>query len=217
MNEACLRGAELGDGEIIIILHGIFTNYYSAVYWAAKWFKHSGVNVVSIGYDYRADLKTSAMEVKRQIDQILTRPGIKNVNMIGISLGGQVARYYVEMLGGKSVINRLVTIFSPLRAPREGDFSIAKFMDQFSGNKEITKRSMEQTIEMEEKFSVDHLALHGTRDLIVSKLALPIHETKDVIFIPVPGGHTLVSYNTIAMEYAHMFILYGKGAIHVPE
>jgi len=217
LNEVNLRAAAAGDGEITVILHGIFTNYYSAVYWAVRWFNRANVNVVSIGYDYKADLETAGMTIKKQMDEIIRRPGIKKVNMIGISLGGQVARYYIEKLGGKDVVQKLVTLFSPLVAPREDDFSIAKFMDQLAGDKEITARSLEQTIAIEKTFSVPHLALHGTTDLIVGKQAYPAVESDNVTFIPVPGGHTFVSYNVTAMEYAHMFIVYGKEAIYVPD
>lgn len=215
-NKNNLKRAIEGSGEITIIVHGIFTNYYSAVYWAVRWFNRLNVNVVSIGYNYKDDLKTSATEIKRQMDEILKNPGIEKVNMIGISLGGQVTRYYIEMLGGKEFVSKLVTVFSPLTAPNGKDFSIAQFMDELAGDKEITRRSLEQTIAMEKSFSIPHLALHGTSDLIVGKLAYPAANSENLTFIPVPGGHTLVSYNVTAMEYAHMYILYGKAAIYVP-
>lgn len=216
LNEESLRAAEKGNGEVTIILHGIMTNYYSAVYWALLWFKRSKINVVSLGYDYRDDLKTCALQIKPQIDAIIARPGIKKINMVGISLGGQVARYYIEKLGGKDVVNRLVTVFSPLIAPNDSDFSIAKVMTELSGNKEITRISLEHTRSIENSFSVEHLALYGTSDLIVGKLAHPLILSSNVMLVPVPGGHTLVSYNTTAMEYALEFIVYGKEAI-APE
>jgi hypothetical protein len=40
LNEESLTAASDGNGEITVILHGIFTNYYSAIYWAV-----GGLNV----------------------------------------------------------------------------------------------------------------------------------------------------------------------------
>jgi hypothetical protein len=151
------------------------------------------------------------------MDEIIKKYNIKKVNMIGISLGGQVARTYIESFGGKEVVSKLVTVFSPLVAPNEKDFSIAKIMDELSGNKEITRRSLVQTVAMQESFSVPHLALQGTSDLIIGKLSTPAVKSDNVTIVRVPGGHTLVSYNITAMEYAHMFVVYGKDAINAPE
>jgi hypothetical protein len=38
--------------------------------------------------------------------------------MLGISLGGVIARAYIEQFGGKEVVKKLVTVFTPLRAPQ---------------------------------------------------------------------------------------------------
>ncbi len=217
LNKESLEAASAGNGEITVILHGIFTNYYSAVYWAVRWFKRSNINAISIGYDYKTDLLTSGKVIKEQMDDIMSRYDIKKVNMIGISLGGQVARTYIESLGGKDIVSRLVTVFSPLVSPKKEDFSIAKTMDELAGDKEITKRSLEQTILMQESFSISHLAIQGTSDLIIGDLATPAVESENLTLVKVRGGHTLVSYNVTAMEYAHMFVMYGKDAINTAD
>ncbi len=214
INEESIRAAQEGNGEVTILLHGILTKYYTGVYWAIKWFKREGVHVVSLGYDDQAELEISSKAVKEQIDEILARPGITKLNMVGISLGGGIARYYIEKLGGKEVVNRLVTIFTPLIPPQGNEFSMAVMMERIFGNKEITEASLTQARTVQSLFSVDQLALYGTSDWIVSTRSYPINAVPPkVTLIPVSGGHTFVSYNTDAMELALQFLLHGKAGV----
>ena len=132
INENSIRAAMSGNGIVTVLLHGIFTNYYSSPYWAIRWLKLNGIQVVSLGYDYWADAETAATQVKVQIDEILKRTGSDKINLIGISLGGGVARYYVEKLGGKDVVEKLVTIFTPVGRRNTSKFDIAFIMNKFA-------------------------------------------------------------------------------------
>jgi triacylglycerol lipase len=56
-------------------------------------------------------------ELARQVQNYIERtfaPG-EQVDLIGFSMGGIVARYYVQRLGGSSRVSRLITIGSPHR------------------------------------------------------------------------------------------------------
>jgi pimeloyl-ACP methyl ester carboxylesterase len=214
MNEDSILAAQHGNGEVTILLHGILTKYYTGVYWAILWFKRQGINVVSLGYDYNASLENSALAIKDWVDAIIARPGITRINMVGISLGGGVARYYIERLGGKDVVHRLVTIFTPLIPPKDDEFSMAVLMERLFGNEEITKESLEQARSVTTLFSVEQLAMYGTSDFIVRPHSYPIGNVPPrVTLVPISGGHTFVSYNTDAMELALQFLLHGRDGV----
>ncbi|MDD2766931.1 MAG: alpha/beta fold hydrolase [Candidatus Moranbacteria bacterium] len=208
INENSIRAASATDGVITILLHGIFTNYYSAPYWAIRWLKSNGIQVVSLGYDYWADAETAATQIKNQIDAIIARTGVHKINIIGISLGGGVARYYVEKLGGKDVVEKLVTIFTPIGTRKSGKYDIAFLMNKLvsSEGADISKK---QTDAIAHSFSAkNHLAIYGTSDWIVGSQTYPLSDAPlSVTQVPVAGGHLLVSYNTDALELALGYIL----------
>lgn len=54
-----------------------------------------------------------ARQVKRQVAEVRARTGAEKVDLVGFSLGGMVARVYLQELGGVAEVERLVTISSP--------------------------------------------------------------------------------------------------------
>lgn len=208
LNENSLRAAQATDGIITIFLHGIFTNYYSSPYWALRWLKSNGIQVVSLGYDYEEPVATAALQIKEQIDAILARTGIRKINIIGLSLGGCVARYYVEKLGGKEIVEKLVTVFSPVGSPGPHDFSVAYLMNKLVDAKKAAI-SKEQSDAIAHSFSAEkHLAIYGTADWIVGPHTYPLQNVPEsVTQVPIAGGHLLVSYNSDALDIALGYLL----------
>jgi len=78
-------------------------------------------NFFPFPYDWRRDNRVSAKELKKFIDKQLPiyreASGARKaqVILIGHSMGGLVARYYVEMLGGWESCRALITIGTPHR------------------------------------------------------------------------------------------------------
>lgn len=56
-----------------------------------------------------------AEEVEERIDSILEDKSFEEVDMIAHSMGGLVARWYVEELGGSENVNKLITLATPHR------------------------------------------------------------------------------------------------------
>lgn len=54
-----------------------------------------------------------ARQVQRQVAEVRARTGAEKVDLVGFSLGGMVARVYLQDLGGAAEVERLVTISSP--------------------------------------------------------------------------------------------------------
>lgn len=80
-----------------------------------------GKDLLEFPWDWRLDLRTVARQLARHIGA--WREEVKEaqgpVVLIAHSMGCLVSRYYVEMLGGKSVVSRLVLIGGPHRgAPK---------------------------------------------------------------------------------------------------
>jgi pSer/pThr/pTyr-binding forkhead associated (FHA) protein len=69
-----------------------------------------GVDYFEFAYDWRQDLRTSARQLVQLIDRLnLGRP----VTVIAHDLGTLVSRYYIERLGGKNHVDRLILMGGP--------------------------------------------------------------------------------------------------------
>jgi triacylglycerol lipase len=63
--------------------------------------------------DGQVGLDELARQVKSQVAAVRARTGAEKVDLVAFSLGGVVARVYLQELGGASEVERLVTISSP--------------------------------------------------------------------------------------------------------
>lgn len=59
------------------------------------------------------DVMTAARYLSREIERIRRRTGAAKVDLVGYSQGGLVARAFVELLGGASAVDSLVTVATP--------------------------------------------------------------------------------------------------------
>ncbi|WP_340379670.1 hypothetical protein U5640_30440 [Streptomyces sp. SS7] len=79
-------------------------------------------NLVEFAYDWRLSCRYNARLLARRVDEALglwqaSAPGRRDarVRLICHSMGGLIARYYVECLGGAEVTRRLITLGTPHR------------------------------------------------------------------------------------------------------
>ncbi len=196
INNDSISNAKKYNKELTILLHGVGANYYMTMYPIIIWLKKRGIEIVSIGYNDRAEIEDSGADVKKQIDRVMEKAGLKKVNLIGISLGGLVARYYSEELGGKNKINKLITIYTPLKAVKN---KFGLFLNSLvGGNPKNSNLVNEKLIG---RFSVKkHLAVYSKDDGIIGRQYPYKDIPKYVKQIPVEGGHILVSFNLNAIK-----------------
>lgn len=64
-------------------------------------------------YDWRQDNRISAAELKVLVDRLHTQQPNREIWLMGHSLGGIVARWYLEQLGGNTLVKRLFLLASP--------------------------------------------------------------------------------------------------------
>lgn len=105
-----------GDGgNPVILLHGILGQRH--VYWNV--FKHRlhrdgfRYHECIIPYGLLGDLRLAASFLKDKVDATLRGDGAKKVDLVCHSAGGLVARYYMMYLGGRTKVERIVTMGSP--------------------------------------------------------------------------------------------------------
>ncbi|WP_030597659.1 lipase family alpha/beta hydrolase [Streptomyces fulvoviolaceus] len=98
----------------VVLLHGFIDNRSVFVLLRRSLAQHGRQQVESLNYSpLTCDIRAAAELLGRHIEGICERTGSKQVDIVGHSLGGLIARYYVQCLGGDLRVRTLVTLGTP--------------------------------------------------------------------------------------------------------
>ena len=98
----------------VVLLHGFIDNRSVFVLLRRSLAQHGRRQVESLNYSpLTCDIRTAAELLGRHIEEICERMGSREVDIVGHSLGGLIARYYVQRLGGDLRVRTLVTLGTP--------------------------------------------------------------------------------------------------------
>jgi pimeloyl-ACP methyl ester carboxylesterase len=112
------RGLLVGDveaaGTPIILVHGIVDNR-SVFTLLRRGLRRRGFGrIVTVNYSsISGDIRLLADRLGEIVEQVCEETGFERVHVVGHSMGGLVARYYVQRLGGDERVHTLVTLGSP--------------------------------------------------------------------------------------------------------
>lgn len=112
------RGLILADigaaGRPVVLVHGIGDNR-SAFTILRRTLRRRGFGrIVTVNYSpLTSDVRTAAAELGRHVERVCRQSGYEQVFLVGHSLGGIIARYYVQCLAGDDRVSTLVTLGSP--------------------------------------------------------------------------------------------------------
>jgi len=113
--EAAHEGAGVARGRRhpVVLLHGFAMNRTNWI-WLGRRLARRGIGpLYATSYFSPQSVRRSAEHLARFVDRVCAREKCDHVDIVGHSLGGVVARYYVERLGGARKVGRVVTIGSP--------------------------------------------------------------------------------------------------------
>jgi triacylglycerol lipase len=101
-------------GTPILLIHGIMDNR-SVFTVFRRALRRRGFGVVhAVNYGlFTGDLREAAHELAGHVERLCEATGADKVHIVGHSLGGVIARYYVQRLGGSAYVDTLVTLGSP--------------------------------------------------------------------------------------------------------
>jgi triacylglycerol lipase len=102
-------------GKPVVLVHGFTQNRMNFV-WLARALRRRGLGPF-FGFNYQSfdPIERSAQELRGFIERVLEVTGASEVDLVCHSLGGLVARTYVDLLGGHSHVRRVVTLGTPHR------------------------------------------------------------------------------------------------------
>ncbi|MFY4717631.1 esterase/lipase family protein [Streptomyces sp. LaBMicrA B280] len=183
-------------GLPVVLLHGFIDNRSVFVLLRRSLAQHGGQRVESLNYSpLTCDIRTAAELFGRHVEEICERTGSDRVDIVGHSLGGLIARYYVQCMGGDLRVRTLVTLGTPHSgtrvAPLADAHPIVRQMRPGSGVIEELGRpapgcrtrfvsfwsDLDPLMDPLETACLDHpdLDAHNIRVTGIGHLALPVH------------------------------------------
>jgi triacylglycerol lipase len=112
------RGLLIGDieaaGTPILMVHGMADNRSIFTVLRRNLQRRGFHRVLSLNYSVRTgDVREAAERLSAHVEGICADTGFERIHVIGHSMGGLIARYYVQCLGGDERVHTLVTLGSP--------------------------------------------------------------------------------------------------------
>ncbi|MFI8827451.1 esterase/lipase family protein [Streptomyces sp. NPDC053431] len=184
----------------VVMLHGFVDNRSVFVLLRRALARHGRHEIESLNYSpLTCDLRAAAELLGRRVEELLTRTGHDGVDLVGHSLGGLVARYYVQRLGGDARVRTLVMLGTPHSGTRFVPLPLADahpLVRQMRPGSEVLSElagpapgcrtrfvsfwsDLDQVMVPVETARLDHpdLIVHNVRVSGVGHLALPVHPT----------------------------------------
>ncbi len=104
------------DRPPVLLIHG-YLGTRGSMYLLERRLNDDGVCVFSfnLGMINVRDIRSSAFLIHRKIESILAQTPVKQIDIIGHSMGGLIGLYYIKKLGGHEKVRKLVMLGTPLR------------------------------------------------------------------------------------------------------
>lgn len=112
------------DTVPIILLHGLFQNQ-ACWWWMRRQLKKQGYVTVSLNLSPWHNVEALAEILDKKIDRLRHRFGIQQVVLVGHSMGGMIARNYVQLRGGDTKVASVVQLGSPNNGSKLAPFAIS--------------------------------------------------------------------------------------------
>ncbi len=112
------RGLLLGDvvaaGTPILLVHGLVDNRSVFTLLRRALRRRGFGQVLTLNYSpFTQDVRSAAERLAALVEKTCDETGYERVHVVGHSLGGVVARYYVQRMGGDARVHTLATLGSP--------------------------------------------------------------------------------------------------------
>lgn len=112
------RGLMIADveaaGTPILLVHGMVDNRSIFTMLRRNLQRRGFRQVLSVNYSpLTGDVRRAAALLAGHVEQICVDTGFDRIHVVGHSMGGMIARYYVQCLGGDERVHTLVTLGSP--------------------------------------------------------------------------------------------------------
>lgn len=101
-------------GTPILLIHGMVDNRSIFTLLRRGLNRRGFHRVATLNYSLLTrDIRLAATHLATRVEQVCEETGFERIHVIGHSMGGLIARYYVQRLGGDDRVHTLVTLGTP--------------------------------------------------------------------------------------------------------
>ncbi|MDX6330260.1 MAG: triacylglycerol lipase [Streptomycetaceae bacterium] len=109
-----LRENAVAGGTPVLLVHGMSSNRGIFYILRRKLQREGFLQVTMLNYNWLAtDVRSAARLLAEEVERLCDSTGHERVHVIGHSLGGLVARYYVQRMGGDARVHTVITLGAP--------------------------------------------------------------------------------------------------------
>ncbi|HVV75596.1 MAG TPA: alpha/beta fold hydrolase [Mycobacteriales bacterium] len=182
-------------GTPILLLHGMVDNRSIFALLRRQLRRRGFGRVASMNYQiWTSDVRSAAKHLGETIETICEQTGYERIHVVGHSMGGLIARYYVQRLGGDARVHTIVTLGTPHRGTHAARLLPAGVCRQLIPGSEVLEEleapaptcqtrfvcfwsDIDALISPKESARLDHPDLTARNILVrgVGHLSLPIH------------------------------------------
>ncbi|MEU5534639.1 alpha/beta fold hydrolase [Streptomyces sp. NPDC020362] len=180
----------------VVLLHGFIDNRSVFVLLRRNLAQNGRQRITSLNYSpLTCDIRKAAELLGRHVEEICERTGSGRVDIVGHSLGGLIARYYAQCLGGDLRVRTLVTLGTPHSGTRAVPLASAHpIVRQMRPDSEVIEEltrpapgcrtrfvsfwsDLDSVMDPLETACIDHpdLDVQNVRVSGIGHLALPVH------------------------------------------
>ncbi len=211
------RGLLVGDIEAastpILLVHGLIDNrsIFTRLHRSLRRRGFGYVATVNLPL-FTSDIPTAASRLATMVEAMCEQTGCGRIHIVAHSLGGLVARYYVQKLGGDTHVHTLVTLGTPHEGTRLARMVPPMLpytlLRQLRPDSDVIRELAEPAAGCRTRF----LAFSGDLDTVIrpTESALLHHPDLSVRNVRLPGvGHHSLPFNLdvvhqIATMLAHL-------------
>ncbi|WP_394831911.1 hypothetical protein LVJ94_35885 [Pendulispora rubella] len=184
-----LPETQAGD-DVVVLVHGFFASAGVFRPMRKRIEAETGARVASFTHLPGVGVRRIALSLTKLVDRI---PRGVRVHLVGHSLGGLVARWYVEELGGHMRVAQTISLASPFGGARAADLFPYFVGADLQRESEVLAHMRTRT-----PADVPHTSIVGTADRIVHHSAGVFAHGEHIVL---PGrGHNTLLYDTEVMN-----------------
>jgi pimeloyl-ACP methyl ester carboxylesterase len=190
-----LVGHVEASGTPILLVHGMVDNRSIFTVLRRGLRRRGFQRVLAINYSpLTSDVRIAATHLATRVERICEETGFERIHLIGHSMGGLIARYYVQRLGGDERVHTLVTLGTPHEGTRTAYLVPHRLARQLRPDSDLVTElrepapgcrtrflsvwsDLDQLIAPKSNARVEHPDLDARNVLIrgVGHMSLPIH------------------------------------------
>lgn len=110
----------------IILLHGLFHNK-ACWFWMKFRLRRQGfANLITINLPPWKNVESLTERVVTKVDELRVKEGFERVHLVGHSMGGIIARNYVQIRGGATKVDRCILLGAPNLGSKLAPFALSQ-------------------------------------------------------------------------------------------